>query len=110
MEPQKGAKQAQMAQTSLEKRAKVQALVSDTVWAPAMILDNYAVTADASIRSFNPRIAACLADVLEQAILLPKDMNELRQIRKHKVFFMLKKELTLVRLPFKSSSIFIHSS
>ena len=37
-----------------------------------------------------------MADAVEQVLLLPKDMADLRSIRKHKVFLSLKKDLALV--------------
>ena len=37
-----------------------------------------------------------MANVMEQALLLPSDMADLRSIRKHEVFFGLKKDLTMV--------------
>lgn len=75
-----------------------------------MILDGAVViAAAASIRSSDMGIVAYVADSLEQTLLLPKDMNELRQMRKNEVFLTLKKEFTLVRLLSNSSSIFFHS-
>ncbi|KAL0010808.1 hypothetical protein SO802_005916 [Lithocarpus litseifolius] len=79
----------------LEKRTEVQALVSAPVWCPTMILDGDAVNADASIRNPQQGKTAYVADALEQSLLLPEDMNELRQMRKHEVFLTLKKELAL---------------
>ena len=37
-----------------------------------------------------------MADVVEQALLLPKDMAELRLIRRHEVFLSLKRYLAMV--------------
>lgn len=37
-----------------------------------------------------------MANVMEQALLLPSDMADLRSIRKHEVFFGLKRDLTMV--------------
>ena len=37
-----------------------------------------------------------MADVVEQALLLPEDMADLRSMRKHEVFLYLKRDLTLV--------------
>ena len=37
-----------------------------------------------------------MADVMEQALLLPEDMADLRSIRKHEMFLSLKRDLTLV--------------
>ena len=37
-----------------------------------------------------------MADAVEQALLLPGDMADLRSMRKHEVFLNLKKDLALV--------------
>ena len=39
-----------------------------------------------------------MADVVEQALLLPEDMADLRSIRKHEMFLSLKRDLTPVSL------------
>lgn len=58
-----------------------------------MIMNDHAVTVDASIRNSDARTAACVADALEQALLLPKDIGELRQMRNQNVFMTLRKNL-----------------
>ena len=37
-----------------------------------------------------------MADAVEQALLLPEDMAALRSLRRHKVFFSLKRDLAVV--------------
>ena len=37
-----------------------------------------------------------MADAVEQALLLPEDMADLRSMRKHEVFLYLKRDLALV--------------
>ena len=37
-----------------------------------------------------------MADTVEQSLLLPKDMADLRSMRQHKVFLGLKKDLAMV--------------
>ena len=39
-----------------------------------------------------------MADTVEQALLLPEDMVDLRSLRRHKVFFSLKRDLMMVSL------------
>ena len=39
-----------------------------------------------------------MADAVEQALLLPKDMAELRSMRRHEVFLSLKRYLVMVCL------------
>ena len=64
----------------------------------ALMLDKAPSLTDASIRNFQQGKADYVADAVEQALLLPKDMADLRSLRKHKVFLSLKRDLTLVSL------------
>ena len=51
---------------------------------------------DASIRDYNGGIGCHVASVLEETLLLPKDMVELRGLRKNEVFFQAKWFLGMV--------------
>ena len=51
---------------------------------------------DASIRDFNGGIGCHVASALEQTLLLPKDMVELRGLRKNEVFLNAKRYLGMV--------------
>ena len=51
---------------------------------------------DASIRSFNVGTGCHVASALEEALLLPNDMAELRNIRRNEVFLNLKRYLGMV--------------
>ena len=51
---------------------------------------------DASIRDFNGGIGCHVASALEQTLLLPKDMVELRDLRKNEVFLNAKRYLGMV--------------
>ena len=53
---------------------------------------------DASIKNLQQGKADYVADVVEQALLPPEDMADLRSLRKHKVFLSLKRDLALVSL------------
>ena len=64
----------------------------------ALMLDKAPSLTDASIRNFLQGKADYVADAVEQALLLPKDMADLRSLRKHEVFLSLKRDLTLVSL------------
>ena len=55
--------------------------------------------ANASIRDFQGGVAGYVADVVEQALLLPEDMAELRDMRRHGVFLSLKRYLAMVCPP-----------
>ena len=61
-----------------------------------MILDRAPLLANASIRNFQGGIAGYVADAAEQALLLPVDMADLQEMRKHEVFLSLKRDLALV--------------
>lgn len=93
MELEKGDKQARTIQTRSEKRtvSHASALAPAPIWAPSMTVDEHTVTANASIMGFDSGTPVCVADALEQALLLPEDMHELRQMRDQNVFMTLKR-------------------
>ena len=51
---------------------------------------------DASLKDFNGGIGCHVASTLEEALLLPNDMAELRNIRKNEVFLNVKRYLGMV--------------
>ena len=61
-----------------------------------MVLDGAALPAYASIRDFQQGRARYVANNMEQALLLPGDIADLRSMRKHEVFLSLKRDLALV--------------
>ena len=63
---------------------------------PALVLDKAPLLANASIKNFQQGKDGYMVDTVEQALLLPKDMADLRSIRKHEMFLSLKRNLTLV--------------
>ena len=63
-----------------------------------LMLDKAPSLTDALIRNFQQGKADYVADAVEQALLLPKYMADLRSLRKHEVFLSLKRDLTLVSL------------
>ena len=65
---------------------------------PALVLDGAPLPINASIINFQQGKADYVADAVEQALLLPEDMADLRSLRKHKVFLSLKRDLALVSL------------
>ena len=94
VEPQKGAKQARVRQTLVDKRSDSQ--VGVLAWTPTITLDEAPFLVDTSIKDFQQRRGRYVADAVEQALLLLGDMADLRSMRKHKVFLSLKRDLTLV--------------
>ena len=54
------------------------------------------LTDDASIRDYNGGIGCHVASVLEETLLLPKDMMELRGLGRNEVFLQTKRFLGMV--------------
>ena len=65
-------------------------------WLPAPMLGGEPLRDDASLRDFNGGIGCHVASALEEALLLSKDMAELRNIRKNEVFLNAKRYLGMV--------------
>ena len=93
-EPPKGAKQPKVTQTLADRRGK--SSEKALALAPIMILDGAPLPADASIRNFQHGRAGYVADAVEQALLLPKDMAALRSLRRHEVILGLKRDFAMV--------------
>ena len=69
-------------------------------WLPAPMLSGEPLTDDASIRGFNGGIGCHVASVLEETLLLLRDMVELRGFKRSEVFLHTKQFLGIVRLCF----------
>ena len=96
-ETQRATKQQKITQTSQRRvdrggnqPPKVEA------WLPALMLNGKPLREDALIRSFNGGIRCHVASSLEEALLLPNDMGELRNIKRNEVFLNLKRYLGMV--------------
>ena len=61
---------------------------------------------DASIRDFNGGIGCHVASALEETLLLPKDMVELRGFRRSEVFLHTKRFLGMVYTYFSTATFF----
>ena len=55
------------------------------------------LTDDASIRDYNGGIGCHVASILEETLLLPRDMMELRGLRRNEIFLQTKRFLGMVR-------------
>ena len=64
------------------------------------------LTDDASIRDYNGGIGCHVASVLEETLLLPKDMVELRGLRRNEVFLQAKRCLGMVCIVILSTPLF----
>ena len=85
-----------MTQTMVDKRSDSQ--VGSPTWTFVIMLDGAPLPVNASIRDFQQMRASYVANTVEQMLLLPGDMANLRSMRKHEVFLSLKKDLALVSL------------
>ena len=56
------------------------------------------LTDDASIRDYNGGIGFHVASVLEETLLLPRDMVELRGLRRNEIFLQTKRFLGMVSI------------
>ena len=65
-------------------------------WLPAPMLGGEPLMDDASVRDFNEGIGCHVASTLEETLLLPKDMVELRGFRRNEVFLYTKRFLGMV--------------
>ena len=60
------------------------------------MLNGEPLLATASIRDFQRGTASYMVDEVEQALLLLEDITELRSMRRHEVFLILKRYLGMV--------------
>ena len=79
------------------ERGDVQ-LPEPEAWLPAPMLGGEPLTDDASIRDYNGGIGCHIISVLEETLLLPRDMVELRGLRRNEVFLQTKRFLGMVRI------------
>ena len=66
-------------------------------WLPAPMHRGEPLRDDASLRDFNGGIGCHVASAMEEALLLPKDMSDLRSMRKNEVFLNYKRCLGMVK-------------
>ena len=81
------------------ERGDVQ-LPEPQAWLPAPMLSGEPLTDDASIRDFNEGICCLVASILEETLLLPRDMVELRGFKRSEVFLHTKRFLGMVCIYF----------
>ena len=67
------------------------------------MLDGALLLTNASIRDFHQGKDGYVADAMEQALQLSKDMANLRSLRGHEVFLSLKRDLAMVSLSINPS-------
>ena len=108
-EPQKGAKIAKGPQRRNMVEGSGTEIVSNyharvLIWNPMIKLDGGPLPMDSSIRDFQQGKACYVANALEQPLLFPQDMADLRTLKKHEVFLTLKRDLAMVRTSTYNSS------
>ena len=93
-EAQQAVKQQKVSQASQQgvERGGNQPL-EPQAWPLALMLNGEPLRDDASLRDFNRGIGCHVASAMEGALLLPKDMAELRNIRMNEVFLNVKRYL-----------------
>ena len=96
-EAQRATKQQKVSQVSSQGVERVDIQPPEPqAWLPAPMLGSEPLMDDASIRDFNGGIGCHVASALEQTLLLPKDMVELRGLKKNEVFLNAKRYLGMV--------------
>jgi len=66
------------------------------IWNSLLELDGAPLPLDSSIKDFQKGKVGYVVDALEQPLLLPQDMADLRTLKKHKVFLTLKRDLAMI--------------
>ena len=90
------------------ERGNVQ-LLKPQAWLPAPMLGGKPLMDDASIRDFNGGKGCHVASILEETLLLPKDMVELRGFKRNEVFLYTKRFLGMVCIYFFTDFFFLYT-
>nr|XP_023875860.1 cilia- and flagella-associated protein 99-like [Quercus suber] len=106
-EDQRAAKQQKVSHGSQRVADKTTTQSSKLeAWLPAPMLGEEPLREDALIRNFNDGLGCHIASALEETLLLPKDMAELRTIKSNEVFQNAKRYLGMaVQATFKLEEI-----
>ncbi|XP_030949881.1 centrosomal protein of 164 kDa-like [Quercus lobata] len=99
---QRAAKQQKTRQPSTRGQEKSNSPHPDSqAWLPVPMLGEEPLRNDASVRDYNGSIGCHVASAVEEALLLPKDMAELKNVRKNQLILDNKRylgmDLTVVR-------------
>ena len=79
-----------------QERSNTQ-LSEPQAWLPATMHDEEPLRDDASIRDFNGGIGCHIALAIEEVLLLPRDMAEIKNVRKNELILNNKRYLGMVR-------------
>ena len=77
---------------------EVDAQSAPEAWLPTPMLHGEPLMGNAFLRDFRSGEGAYVADALERTLLLPTDMDELKNMRRQEVFLSMKRYLGMVRL------------
>jgi len=95
---QRAAKQQKTRQPSMRGQEKSDSPHPDSqAWLPVPMLGGEPLRDDASVRDYNGGIGCHVASAIEEALLLPKDMAELKNVRKNQLILDNKRYLGMVR-------------
>ena len=115
--PSKGSKQPRQSQDQRNRRSNsvdsreeppvAQVRCPTRTWSPVLEVDDVPIAYDATLRHYRGGHAGLVAEVLEQPLLLPKDIEAYRTFNHPKLFLSLKWDLAMVSDSIYYSS-FIH--
>ena len=95
---QRAAKQQKTRHQAVRGQERSDSQLSEPqAWLPAPMHGGEPLQDDASIRDFNGSIGCHVASVLEESLLLPKDMAEIKNMRKNELILDNKRYLGMVR-------------
>ena len=94
-EGRRASKQLRVAPQGQEKEVDVQPELR--AWLPAPMLHVEPLMDNTSLRDFNKCEGIYVADALERSLLLPVDMEDLKNLRRQELFLSMKRYLGMVR-------------
>ena len=94
-EGRRASKQLRVASHGQEKEVDVQP--EPQAWLPAPMLHGEPLMDNASLRDFNKGKGTYVADAVESSLLLPVDMEDLKNLRSKELFLSMKRYLGMVR-------------
>ena len=81
---------------SIDSRDEAAIRREQRIWSPRLELDGAPISWDATLWESQRREASFLVEALQQPLLLPRDMNGLRDTRQPKLFMSLKRDMAMV--------------
>ena len=94
-ESRRASKQLRVASSGQEKEVDVQP--EPQAWLPAPMLHEEPLRDNTSLRDFNKGEGTYVADAMERSLLLPVDMEDLKNLQSKEVFLSMKRYLGMVR-------------